>query len=92
MNETLDGADELFGDIDAPGGFSDRRPATPPQRAQGAAHGDNAAAMMMPLWDNVIDADYQFGAIPQLDLGEGDSQTSELDLDGYNAEEHRALP
>jgi serine/threonine protein kinase len=42
----------------------------------------------LPLWDNVIDADYQFGAIPQLDLNESPSGIGELDLDGF-AEEDR---
>ncbi|PIE19364.1 MAG: hypothetical protein CSA65_02730 [Proteobacteria bacterium] len=46
---------------------------------------------LVPLWDNVIDADYQFGAIPQLDLEEGESHVGELHLEGFDAEAHREL-
>lgn len=45
---------------------------------------------VMPLWDNMIDADYQFGAIPQLELNERSDSFPELDLEGFDADEHRA--
>lgn len=97
-------ADDLFGPADPanasaqsfgadPGGFSDpsysSSPAQPAAQPQQASQSSDGA--LQPLWENVIDADYQFGAIPQLDLDDGESHTGELDLDGFNAEEHRAL-
>ena len=58
--------------------------ASRPEFTPGAGEGPQFA-----LWDNVIDADYQFGAIPQLDLGE--VGTGDLDLDGFVEESFREV-
>ncbi|MCK5795697.1 MAG: protein kinase, partial [Deltaproteobacteria bacterium] len=93
----LDAADDLFGPPPAPSRVGSPQegasPGTAPQEQPPSPGGfaSPEPQALAPLWDNVIDADYQFGAIPQLDLDEGDSFTGELHLDGYDAENHRAL-
>lgn len=37
----------------------------------------------VPLWDNILDTDYPFGAIPQLELGSDAASGSELELESF---------
>jgi serine/threonine protein kinase len=82
------GEEADFGmDLGAP-----EQPAAPtPQPPQQQPPPPEQPQALVPLWDNVIDADYQFGAIPQLDLEEGESHTGELDLEGFDPDAHREL-